>query len=185
MGISKLVAGNSLVLLCVTYLSSRVLPSLLVLPLLQSTIVGFLVATCSHPTINYTHLFGKSETGIIPWWSYLLFYPYISLAQGYVYARRKKAINTTREPPYSEVSEGIFVGSWPHEPQHIPNGHPAIVDCTCELPKSECLKGLPYLCIPIWDSRSPTLEDITRAVTWAAQMRQKGRPIFVHCAFGA
>ena len=36
MGISKLVAGNSLVLLCVTYLSSRVLPSLLVLPLLQS-----------------------------------------------------------------------------------------------------------------------------------------------------
>lgn len=180
MGISKVVAVNSAVLLGVAYSLRRRAPWLVLVPLLHSSVVGFLVAACSLPTFNQVHLFNKSKDGYFPWWSHLLFYPYMLLAKGYVYARRKR----TSEPVYTQVSKGIYVGGWPFRPADVPPGEPAIVDCTCELPRSDCVRDLPYLCIPTWDSRGPLAEDIKQAVQWASDSRRQNRPVFIHCAFG-
>eukprot|EP00250_Pteridium_aquilinum_P006149 c16121_g1_i2 orf=286-993(+) len=181
MGISQVVAVNSTLLLGVAYTLRKKAPWPLLVPLVHASAVGFLVALSAHPIVNFVHLFGKSRDGYFPWWSHVLFYPYMCIAKGYVYAKRRHA----SEPVYTEVSEGIFVGGWPSESSDVPPGRPAIVDCTCELPRSECVRDLPYLCIPTWDSRSPAAKDIQQAVQWALDMRmQHNRPVLVHCAFG-
>lgn len=181
MGISKVVAVNSTLLLGVAYSLRKRTPWLLSVPLMHATAVGFLVALSAHPTFNLVHLFCKSKDGYFPWWSHVLFYPYMYMAKGYVYARRKQ----TMEPVYTEVTKGIYVGGWPFQLTDIPPGNPAVVDCTCELPRSECARDLPYLCIPTWDSRAPLAKDIQLAVQWASDMHaREKRPVFVHCAFG-
>ncbi|KAI5075119.1 hypothetical protein GOP47_0009195 [Adiantum capillus-veneris] len=181
MGISKVVAINSTVLLGVAYSLRRRAPWPVLVPLVQASAIGFLVAVSALPSLNFVGLFRKSRDGYFPWWSHVLHFWYMSMAKGYVYARRKQ----TSEPAYTEVSNGLYVGGWPFQPSDVPPGNPAIVDCTCELPRSECVRDLPYLCIPTWDSRAPLAKDIQEAVQWAADKKNReNRPIFVHCAFG-
>lgn len=181
MGISKVAAINSTVLLGVAYSLRRRAPWPILVPLVQASAVGFLVAVSAHPTLNFVHLFQKSSDGYFPWWSHVLYFWFMYTTKGYVYARRKQ----TSEPVYTEVSEGLYVGGWPFQPSDVPPGQPAIVDCTCELPRSECVRDLPYLCIPTWDSRAPLAKDIQQAVKWASNMKtREKRPIFIHCAFG-
>jgi hypothetical protein len=67
----------------------------------------------------------------------------------------------------------------------MPPGDPAIIDCTCEFPRLKGFSGgLPYMCVPTWDTRSPQPGDIEHAVKWACRKRDLNRPIFVHCAYG-
>lgn len=181
MGISQIVAVNSTLLLGVAYSLRKRTPWPVLVPLVHASAVGLLVALSAHPTVNFVNLFRKSKDGYFPWWSHVLFYPYMWMAKGYVYAKRKQ----TSEPVYTEVTQGIYVGGWPFQPSDVPPGNPAIIDCTCELPRSECVKDLPYMCIPTWDSRAPLSKDIQEAVQWASDKRtQEKRPVFVHCAFG-
>lgn len=180
MGISKVVAINTALVLGVACTLRRKVPFVVLSPLLHVSLVGFLVTVSSHPVFNYTRLFHKTKNGDFPWWSRLVFYPYMFPARGYIFWRRK----VTNEPLYNKICEGIYVGGWPFLPEDVPPGEPAIVDCTCELPRSACVRDLPYLCIPTWDSRCPYAEDIESAVRWASLRRQEKRPVFIHCAFG-
>lgn len=67
----------------------------------------------------------------------------------------------------------------------MPPGDPAIIDCTCEFPRLKGFSGgLPYMCVPTWDTRSPQPGDIEHAVKWACRKRDLNIPIFVHCAYG-
>ena len=43
-----------------------------------------------------------------------------------------------------------FVGGWPESDCCFPAADPAVIDCTCELPKTHNAKR--YLCIPVWDT---------------------------------
>ncbi|KAH7415042.1 hypothetical protein KP509_14G024600 [Ceratopteris richardii] len=181
MGISKVVAINSIVLMGITISLRNRAPWPILAALVHASALGLVVAVSAHPTFNFVNLFSKSRDGYFPWWSYGLHFWYMYLARGYVCARRKQ----TNEPVYTKVNEGLYVGGWPFQPSDVPPGSPAIIDCTCELPRSECVRGLPYLCIPTWDSRAPLVKDIQRAVVWARDVRQQeNRPVLVHCAFG-
>ncbi|GLJ55627.1 hypothetical protein SUGI_1194650 [Cryptomeria japonica] len=124
----------------------------------------------------------SQRKGSFPWWSLLLHYPYLFFLRLYVKLRRM----ITKEPVYNEVCPQLYVGGWPCSASDIPPGEPAIIDCTCELPKSPSVDNmnLSYMCIPTWDTRAPSHQDIDLAVRWAAGQRSQNRPVLVHCAFG-
>ncbi|KAH0682013.1 hypothetical protein KY289_019765 [Solanum tuberosum] len=101
--------------------------------------------------------------------------------KGFSALRRMKS----GEPPYSEISEGLYVGGWPCSLDKLPPGNPAIIDCTCEMPRMlEFTGNHAFLCIPTWDTRSPQPADIEAAVKWACRKRAQKIPVFIHCAYG-
>ena len=139
-----------------------------------------LVSIASHPSDNLPILSAKNTDGTFPIWSKLIFGPY------WYFVRNFSALQRlfTREAPYSEICDGLYVGGWPSSPDKLPPGNPAIIDCTCELPRRSEFMRNAYLCVPTWDTRSPRPADIELAVKWACQNREQQRPVFVHCAYG-
>lgn len=154
--------------------------TLLSIPILYASLVSFLVSIASHPYINLPLLLGKSSDGSFPIWSRIMFSPYLYFVRLFSTLRRL----TSGEPPYSEVCDGLFVGGWPSSLEKLPPGNPAVIDCTCELPRKKEVSGLAYLCVPIWDTRAPQPAEIESAVRWACRKRSQNIPIFVHCAYG-
>lgn len=154
--------------------------TLLSIPILYASLVSFLVSIASHPYINLPLLLGKSSDGSFPIWSQIMFSPYLYFVRLFSTLRRL----TSGEPPYSEICEGLFVGGWPSSLEKLPPGNPAVIDCTCELPRKKEVSGLAYLCVPIWDTRAPQPAEIESAVRWASRKRSQNIPIFVHCAYG-
>ncbi|KAL6125471.1 hypothetical protein ACLB2K_073528 [Fragaria x ananassa] len=149
------------------------------IPLLYASLVSMLVSVASHPSKNLPMLLGKSSDGCFPIWSIIMFSPYLYFVRLFSALRRL----CSGEAPYSQVGEGLYVGGWPSSPDKLPPGNPAIIDCTCELPRS-CWSDQSYLCVPTWDTRSPNPSQIESAVKWASRKRDRNRPVFVHCAYG-
>ncbi|PIN14869.1 Phosphoprotein phosphatase [Handroanthus impetiginosus] len=154
--------------------------TLLPIPFLYASVVSFLVAMASHPAINLPMLLGKGSDGTFPIWSLIMFSPYLYFVRAFSALRRF----TSGETPYTEICEGLYVGGWPYSPDKMPPGNPAIIDCTCELPRKKELSGHAYLCIPTWDTRAPQPSEIETAVNWACRKRAQKSPIFIHCAYG-
>ncbi|KAM3685147.1 hypothetical protein ACJW31_11G096300 [Castanea mollissima] len=180
LGISTLIGLKATVLfLSFAYLRSSDL-TLLSLPFLYASLVDFLVSIASLPSIDLPLLLGKNPDGTFPIWSKIMFSPYLNFVRGFSALRRLKS----GEDPYSEVSEGLYVGGWPYSPDKLPPGNPAVIDCTCELPRMLEFSGHAYLCIPAWDTRAPKPADIATAVRWACRKRALNRPVFIHCAYG-
>lgn len=86
--------------------------------------------------------------------------------------------------PCTQIADGVFVGGWPSSVEHLPPGDPAVIDCTCELPKSSTLSNNAYLCVATWDTRAPQPSQIESAVRWAIRKRSQNKPVYVHCAYG-
>lgn len=180
LGLSVLIGFKSLVLFLIfTYLSKTSL-KLLSLPFLYASLVSLLVSLASHPLINLPMLLGKNPDGSFPVWSIIIFSPYIYFVRLFSFIRR---LNSGEEP-YTEIYDGLYVGGWPFAPSVLPPGKPAIIDCTCELPRLKDFENHPYLCIPTWDTRAPQPGEIESAVKWACRKRAQNRPIFIHCAYG-
>ncbi|KAK7269693.1 hypothetical protein RIF29_22427 [Crotalaria pallida] len=179
-GISFLIALKATILfLSFTYLKSLGF-TLFSLPFLYASLIDFLVSIASLPFIDLPILLGKSSDGSFPIWSLLIFSPYLYFVRIFSALRRLRS----GEAPYTEVDEGLYVGGWPASRDKMPPGDPAVIDCTAEFPRLKEFSGLPYRCIPTWDTRSPQPADIESAVKWAIGKRQLNRPIFVHCAYG-
>ncbi|XP_024543747.1 uncharacterized protein LOC9633029 [Selaginella moellendorffii] len=180
MGISLAVGiPAALILAAGAALNGSIRHRIFLLPLLHTSLIGFTVALFSHPGINNPRILAKSLHGSFPLWSSLLFYPYLAGTRLYVRFRRRAGLEAT----YTEICDGLFVGAWPFQRDHIPPGNPAVVDCTNELPRTVGLE-LPYVCIPAWDTRSPSPEAIELAVRWALVKRSQNHPILIHCAKG-
>ncbi|XP_059309839.1 uncharacterized protein LOC132060965 [Lycium ferocissimum] len=155
--------------------------TLLSIPCLYASLVSFLVALAANPSINLPILLGKSSDGTFPMWSLVMFSPYLYFVRGFSALRRM----FSGEPPYSEIFEGIYVGGWPCSLDKLPPGNPAIIDCTCEMPRMlEFTGNHAFLCIPTWDTRAPQPADIEVAVKWACRKRAQNIPVFIHCAYG-
>ncbi|KAK9127766.1 hypothetical protein Syun_016563 [Stephania yunnanensis] len=181
MGISRLIGLKaSVMLLLFIYLRRFGLP-LISFPFLHAFLVSILVSISSHPIINLPLLLGKTSDGYLPIWSQFLFGPYLWFVRLFVPLRRF----VSGEPPYSEVCDGVYVGGWPFSLDRLPPGDPAVIDCTCELPRSVAVSSsCAYLCVPTWDTRAPLPADIESAVNWACRKRAQKQPVFIHCAFG-
>lgn len=180
-GISVLIALKATTLLLIFAYLKNLGFLILSIPFLYSSLVSFLVSIASHPSIDLPLLLGKTSDGTFPLVSLIIFSPYLYFVRIFSALRRRKS----SEPPYSKVHDGLYVGGWPSSPEKMPPGDPAIIDCTCEFPRLKNLSGgLPYRCVPTWDTRSPQPGDIELAVKWALRKRDLNRPIFVHCAYG-
>ncbi|GAB4855168.1 hypothetical protein Ancab_023794 [Ancistrocladus abbreviatus] len=149
-------------------------------PFLYASLVSLLVSLASIPQINLPMLLGKNSDGSIPIWSTITFSPYLCFVRIFSILRRL----WSREEPYSEICEGVYVGGWPYAPDKLPPGNPAIIDCTCEFPRKSEFSRNAYMCIPTWDTRAPNPSDIESAVKWACRKRAQGAPVFIHCAYG-
>ncbi|KAL8551900.1 hypothetical protein ACS0TY_000807 [Phlomoides rotata] len=179
-GISILIGIKSLTFFFF-FMSLRILKyTLLPIPFLYASLISFLVSIASLPAINLPILLGKDSDGSFPIWALIMFSPYLYFVRFFSFIRRF----TSGEAPYNEICEGLYVGGWPYAPDKLPPGNPAIIDCTCELPRKKKLTGSAYLCIPTWDTRAPEPSQIETAVNWACRKRAQKTPIFVHCAYG-
>ncbi|KAF6165946.1 hypothetical protein GIB67_012843 [Kingdonia uniflora] len=180
MGISKLIGLKATVMLMAFYSLRKSGFLLISIPFLHASVVAFLVSIASHPFINLPLLLGKTSDGKFPLWSKIIFGPFLYFVRSFATLRRLYS----REPPYNEVCEGVYVGGWPSSLDKLPPGNPAVIDCTAELPRTEVVKNNAYLCVPTWDTRSPQPSEIESAVRWACRMRARKLPIFIHCAYG-
>jgi hypothetical protein len=113
-------------------------------------------------------------------WSWIMFSPFLLFIHMFVLLRRF----VKNEPLYTEIVDGVFVGGWPSSVEHLPPCDPAVIDCTCELPKSPTLSKNAYLCVATWDTRAPQPSQIESAVRWAMRKRSQNKAIYVHCAYG-
>lgn len=179
-GLSTLIALKATVLLLVFRLFRKSVMALLFVPILHASLVSYLVAIAAHPAVNLPLLLGKRFDGTFPLWSIIMFGPYLLFIRVFIILRRLYS----KEPLYSEVSEGLYVGAWPSSFGHLPPGEPAIIDCTCELPRSSAVLRNAYLCIATWDTRAPQPLEIENAVRWACRKRSQNKSVLVHCAFG-
>lgn len=180
LGISSLIFLKSIFYLSVSLLFNSYGFPLLSIPFLYASLVSFLISIASHPQINLPMLLGKNPNGTFSSWSILMFAPFLLFVRFFSLLRRF----VHKEEPYTEVSEGLFVGGWPFSPEMLPPGNPAIVDCTVELPRRPECFGNAYMCVPTWDTRAPNPSDIESAVKWASRKRAQGVPVFIHCAYG-
>ncbi|XP_061363976.1 uncharacterized protein LOC133307479 [Gastrolobium bilobum] len=180
-GISVLIALKAATLLLFFAYLRNLGFTVLSIPLLYASLVSMLVSIASHPSIDLPMLLGKNPDGTFPILSLIMFSPYLYFVRIFSTLRRMRS----GEAPYTKVHEGLYVGGWPSSRDKLPPGDPAIIDCTCEFPRlMNVSAGLPYRCIPTWDTRSPQPHDIESAVNWACRKRDLNRPIFIHCAYG-
>ena len=179
-GISRLIGLKAAVLLSVAYFFHGLGATLISFPLIYASMIAMLVSIASHPAIDLPLLLGKASDGSFPLWSWIMFSPFLLFIHMFVLLRRF----VKNEPLYTEIADGVFVGGWPSSVEHLPPCDPAVIDCTCELPKSPTLSNNAYLCVATWDTRAPQPSQIESAVRWAMRKRSQNKAIYVHCAYG-
>ena len=179
-GLSRLIGLKSAVMFLAFLLTRNSGIPIIPLLLLQSSLVSLLVAIASHPSVDLPLLLGKSSDGNFPVWSIVLFGPYLAFIRIFMILRRLKS----GELAYSEIKEGLYVGGWPQSANQLPPGDPAVIDCTCELPRSKASLRNAYFCLATWDTRAPGRLEIESAVRWACRKKAQGKPIYIHCAYG-
>ncbi|KAJ1286320.1 hypothetical protein BS78_03G343900 [Paspalum vaginatum] len=179
-GISRLIGLKAAALLSAAYFFQGLGVTLISFPLIYASMISMLVSIASHPAIDLPLLLGKASDGTFPLWSWIMFSPFLLFIHLFVLLRRF----VKNEPLYTEITDGVFVGGWPSSVEHLPPGDPAVIDCTCELPKSSTLSNNAYLCIATWDTRAPQPSQIESAVRWAVRKRLQNKPVYIHCAYG-
>jgi rhodanese-related sulfurtransferase len=107
----------------------------------------------------------------------LVFMPYFAM----VHVGRALVRAAWPEPPFDEVSPGVFVGRR-CAPAELPAGVGMVVDLTAEL---DALPGLPaavgYRCLPTLDGHAPRLDALEALVGELVAFED---PVYVHCAAG-
>ncbi len=138
-------------------------------------VAGCTGAVAAAMAIGWPGLLGKRPDGSIPWWSYVVFWPWHGLV------RVVAAANRANEPPRHEVAPGWWLGGWPSTAASFTQW-PAVLDLTNELPRT-APPGTPYLNVPAWDGTVVPPDRIEAAAAWAVAQRARG-PVLVHCAAG-
>ncbi|TYK11762.1 uncharacterized protein E5676_scaffold304G00830 [Cucumis melo var. makuwa] len=144
-------------------------------------IFDWVEGVASLPSINLPLLLGKKSDGTFPIWSVIIFGPFLYFVR---YLPSLRGLYR-KDDPYSEICDGLFVGGWPCSPDRLPPCNPAIVDCTCELPRCLEVSGAGYLCLPTWDTRSPQPRDIELAVRNGVKKEGEGGSLRSQGLFGS
>ncbi|KAM1748746.1 hypothetical protein ACFX11_009671 [Malus domestica] len=84
--------------------------TVLSIPFLYASLVSALVSLAAHPLIDLPMLLGKNPDGSFPTWSIIMFSPYLYFVRFFSALRRLHSRDPSREAPYTEISEGLFVG---------------------------------------------------------------------------
>jgi protein-tyrosine phosphatase len=120
-------------------------------------------------------LFGKGLGGRLPWWSKLLFLPFLGLAHLVWHLQRL----TSREAPFHVVDEQLVVGRRLLASE-APNDFDHYVDLTAEFDEPAAIRSRPsYRPFPILDAGVPSAEALDRLL----DLIRDGR-VYIHCAQG-
>ncbi len=124
--------------------------------------------------------FFKRKNGTLLALSYLIYAPYYLLNALSLWSFRRGA----RENAFDEIALGVYLGCrlsarGQAEVTHLKIAR--VLDLTGEFAETPFLRALDYLCIPLLDTRAPTLEQLREGADWIAQ---SDVPIYVHCALG-
>lgn len=129
------------------------------------------------------HIFQKGSDGRLPFFSWVLFWPYFL----YNYAMLMAWRFCSREPAFAEVAPGLYWGRrlcW-DERRRIEDLEPlAVLDLTAEYAEPEFMREQgEYLRLPILDMTPPRRRDFERALRFIRELRRQ-RNVYVHCALG-
>lgn len=179
MGISRVIGSIATVPAAVAVAFGSSLPQWMTLALTHVSICGFAVALASSISLCHhsTGLLGKGKEGLFSPLAYVAWLPYHGGLHVRLWWRRR----TRKEPLFNQITPGWYLGGWPYSASALPQGKLAVVDVTCELPRTH---KKAYHCIPVWDTRAPTPKQIQSGVKFALQERASGAEVFVHCAHG-
>lgn len=123
-------------------------------------------------------LFGKRADGRLPLARVVLLLPYFLVA----WAIRDFAPLATREPAWSQVADGLWVGRYVRSYAALPEGVGCVVDLAAESP---AIAGLPdsveYVSVPTLDGSAPPEQVLERLVGGLAE---SPAALYVHCAAG-
>lgn len=126
--------------------------------------------------------FLKKPNGQLSLLSYFLYWPYHLLNWFSLICFR----HCGGENAYDKIEENVYLGCrLSHsDKQDIESmGIKSVLDLTCEFSEILPLRRLSYHCIPILDTRAPSLAELKAGAEWINQKITEG-PVYVHCALG-
>jgi len=129
------------------------------------------------------NIFLKNATGTLELKSYLIFWPYFTLNVITLYLFRI----FSQENRLDEIVPNLYMGGrllMVDSKYFASLGIKSTLDLTSEFREIGFIRtGQNYLCIPILDTRYPTLNQLDEAISWISTRMLDG-PVFVHCALG-
>ena len=128
------------------------------------------------------HAFLKKPNGQLSVLSYCLYAPYHLLNWLSLAAFRRAG----RENAFDEIEPGVFLGCRLNASDGAAIerlGLQSVLDLTCEFSETPALRQLSYRCIPILDTRAPSLEALQSGAAWIENQVAHG-PVYIHCALG-
>ncbi|HDN27921.1 MAG TPA: hypothetical protein ENG03_12675 [Thioploca sp.] len=144
--------------------------------------VAFLGVGCAF-WLEKPGLFLKKTAGSLSPISYLIFWPYLVLNTIALGLFRL----FSRENALDEIIPNLYLGCqlWIGDyKRFVSKGIKSTLDLTSEFSEVSFIRtGQNYLCIPLLDTRAPTLNQLEEAVLWISARLSEG-PVFVHCALG-
>jgi hypothetical protein len=136
-------------------------------------------------------IIGKNpETGEIPKWSYVLFFPFHLPTMLYTMIHTNIGTQTIEKdgkeieevvPVASEVQPGWWIGGC--HADRLDKDWAGVVDLTVEFPESTINRTRAYLSIPTWDGVPASPRQIEDAANFAVAASHHG-DVLVHCAHG-
>lgn len=126
--------------------------------------------------------FLKKSNGQLSLLSYLLYWSYHLLNWFSLLVFRR----SRNENAFDKIDENVYLGCrlGQSDRQDIEElGIKSVLDVTCEFSEIPALRQLSYRCIPVLDTRAPSLELLKAGAEWIREESAKG-PIYVHCALG-
>lgn len=124
--------------------------------------------------------FLKRDDGRLFALSYFIYAPYHALNALSLWSFRRNA----RENSWDEIAPNIYLGCRlnARDKAAIERLKIArVLDLTSEFAETPFLRALDYRCVPLLDTRAPTLTQLRDGANWIAQ---NDKPIYVHCALG-
>jgi protein-tyrosine phosphatase len=126
---------------------------------------------------------GKSKvTGQIPFWSYILYFPFHLPTILYTFIHHK--VGSTKKnkvPAATEVQPGWWVGGIYSNELNM--DWAGIIDLTVEFPEACFDRSQSYLLCPTWDGVPANPDKLEEAANFAVEARKKGH-VLIHCAHG-
>lgn len=147
-----------------------------------SAILNGMIALLFKLEIGMGMIGKNSQTGQIPFWSYLLYFPFH--LPSILYTRIHANGDKKKKPPLpfaSEVQPGWYVGgTYSHELNKEWGG---VIDLTVEFPERCINNTKSYLLCATWDGVPASPERLEEAAQFAVEARKKG-DVLIHCAHG-
>lgn len=142
------------------------------------SVINFVIAVLFNLRLGMSILGKDAASGVIPLWSYVLFFGFHAPTLLYTKFARERD-RKTGVAPADEVEPGWWVGGrYSHE---LGRRWAGTIDLTCEFPESSTQDK--YLLIECWDGVPPTPEQLEEAAQFGVSAHERG-DVLVHCAHG-